>query len=223
MKQIKGNLFEQAITHYEVLAEKHFSCSKDVRGASKDVRRERGEKLRLAKQHLDNQLSVLRCMASVQAQLDEYREAGRMATLGGRSERLKVRKVLHAEAHHPTKILVKFMLISNKPKPSPDHAAHHIVPGKGKTKFAYLARTHMLTLGVRINDPDNGVWLPKFKRHTPHWSMPEAKAHLQYHTEEYEYLVNRKLEVKYSEYSLRAELNLIGRLLQNNRFSGMND
>lgn len=212
------SLFEMAVQQYEKLAEQHFKCEKELGASSENVRAKRKAQLDLAKKHLNQQRVVAQCMASIQVKLDEYRAVGRMATEGSRKERALLRKELQMESHHPTILLAKFMLVSNKPKPSSQHAAHHIVPGKGKTKFAYLARVHMLTLGVRINDPDNGVWLPMYKKYVPHWSMPKAKSHLEYHTEKYEYLVSRKVEVQLSEVGLRKTLNQIGLELQKNGF-----
>jgi len=50
------------------------------------------------------------------------------------------------------------------PKPSANHTAHHIVPGKGKTKGAVRARIRLHLYGIRINDPGNGVWLPTYSK-----------------------------------------------------------
>lgn len=203
MVDSKVSLFEMAVQQYEKLAEQHFKCEKELGASSENVRAKRKAQLDLAKKHLNQQRVVAQCMA----------------TEGSRKERALLRKELQMESHHPTILLAKFMLVSNKPKPSSQHAAHHIVPGKGKTKFAYLARVHMLTQGVRINDPDNGVWLPMYKKYVPHWSMPKAKSHLEYHTEKYEYLVSRKVEVQLSEVGLRKTLNQIGLALQKNGFA----
>jgi len=39
--------------------------------------------------------------------------------------------------------------------------------------------------GVDFNDAANGVYLPRYKKHVPHDSMPKAIAHSQTHTNIY--------------------------------------
>ncbi|WP_423838739.1 AHH domain-containing protein [Thalassolituus oleivorans] len=68
------------------------------------------------------------------------------------------------EKHHPTQVLGRFMRAAGRPKPRPNFCAHHLVQGKGQTRFAYRARIHMHFNDIRINDPDNGAWMPRNKR-----------------------------------------------------------
>tara|TARA_R110000868_G_scaffold377197_1_gene642480 strand:+ start:409 stop:921 length:513 start_codon:yes stop_codon:yes gene_type:complete len=157
--------------------------------------------------------------AFIQADLDNYRAEGRDATTGSRADQVQKQKALLAEKHHPTDDLAKLMLAAGKAKPSNVHTAHHVVPGKGKvykTKEAHLARIHMHRYGIRINDPDNGVWLPMYKKHTPHWSMPQSLGHLEYHTKNHERCVERKIRLHTQENAIRSQLNTIGKLLQTN-------
>jgi hypothetical protein len=155
-------------------------------------------------------------VADVQAGLDAYRAYGRGAAEGSgqsRSAAAEIRQNLLAEDHHPTGILEFFMRAVPNPKPSGQHTAHHIAPGKGRSKFAYRARVRLHTAGVRINDPDNGVWLPRKSSYTPHWSMSEALGHLQYHTNGYERWISDRLETKFGETFVRLELRIISQLL----------
>lgn len=103
------------------------------------------------------------------------------------------------------------------PKPSPQHTAHHIVPGKGRTVHSARARSRIHLFGIRINDPDNGVWLPSASKYTPNWSMPEALGHKQYHTEGYEKWVSMRLRNQSSETFARQELRMIALLLEQNK------
>lgn len=145
-----------------------------------------------------------------------YRAKGRLATQGTNIEIAEKQKQLLEETHHPTEILEKYMRAVPIPKPSNNHSAHHITPGIGKTKDAYRARMRIHRFGIRINDPDNGVWLPRSTKYTPHWSMPEAKGHNQYHTHGYESWLLRRLQTKSSEEFIRQELRFIGQALQEN-------
>lgn len=106
------------------------------------------------------------------------------------------------------------MRADGRPQPSSQHTAHHIIPGKGKTKLASRARLHIHRNGLRINDPDNGTWLVRKKSDTPHWSMPNSLGHLEYHTHNYEIWIYESIRFGRDEQSVRAKLSLIGRMLQ---------
>lgn len=196
------DIYDQRLQHY---------FANDIEGT---VCEKRKAEFEAAKVHLQQQRKHLEVVASIQCKLDEYREQGRKVTSGMRSDRRAGIRMLEVEPHHPTTLLTKFLLADGKPKPSPNHSAHHIVPGKGRLQETYIARVHMHTRGIRINDPDNGVWLPMHRKHTPHWSMPNAKAHLQYHTKEYEYNIAARIRTKGTEKLVRYELNFIGKLMQ---------
>ncbi|AQT61459.1 AHH domain-containing protein [Cellvibrio sp. PSBB023] len=210
---------DRALEAYQHKAKKYFKKLNQLESAPQDVRERRKQELAAVKVHLEHERRLMESIADVQAQLEIYRDFGRQAIhVAGqsRADSSSRQNSMLAEEHHPTDQLEAFMRAVPNPKPSPNHTAHHITPGKGKTKFAYRARVRMHVLGVRINDPDNGVWLPRFAKHTPHWSMPEALGHLQYHTEGYEKWVADKLQGRSSESALRLELQLIGQRLQEN-------
>lgn len=208
---------DKAIDAYQKKAEQYFATKNEIENAPADVRKQREIELRKIKDELEHQRMNAESYASIQAQLDAYREVGRTATKGNRSEVVQKQRTLHAEDHHTTAVLEEMMRADGIPKPSSQHTAHHVIPGTGKTKNANLARVHMHRFGVRINDPDNGVYLPMYKKYTPHWSMPDSKGHLEYHTEGYEDWVRRKIQVKSGETFIRMELKLIGELLKINK------
>lgn len=102
-------------------------------------------------------------IVDIQTKLELYRAEGRKAIHkpGMSVSDFKSKQTeLQVEEHHRADALEKFMRAVPIPKPSRNHTAHHIVPGKGKTQYAYRARVRIHLFGVRINDPDNGVWLP---------------------------------------------------------------
>lgn len=211
---------ERAIQNYEKKAAEYFRGLNANENALPDIREKRKRELDKIKRHLENERRLINVLADLQADLDAYREYGRGAVDKNgvsRSEALTRRGELLLEEHHPTETLEKYMRAVPDPKPSAQHTAHHIVPGKGKTRFAYRARVKLHTSGIRINDPDNGVWLPTKARHTPHWSMPQAKGHLQYHTLGYEQWIAARLETKFGELFIRQELRILARFLQENK------
>lgn len=216
MLNLPKSLLDIALDNYDIQASRYYKQLSELEKAPKDVREERKKALEKTKRYLESQRMTSEAMASVQAKLDAYREEGRQLVSKRGEKGIEGRRVLQGERHHPTYKLGRYMMADGKPKPSPEHAAHHIVPGKGRTPESYLARTHMHIRGIRINDPDNGVWLPRSKKFTPHWSMPQAPAHLQCHTNEYEYKVSQRIRGRLAEGQIRTELRLIGKLLQQN-------
>jgi len=207
---------DRAINQYQKVAEDYYKKKNEVENALPHVKEKRQKELETAKRFLEHQRMNAENYAGVQAQLDAYRQQGRSATKGSRSEIADKQRGLMSEGHHPTDTLALLMAAEGKPRPSSQHTAHHIAPGKGKTKYANLARVHLHRFGIRINDPDNGVWLPTYKKYTPHWSMPESKGHLQYHTHGYENWIQRKVRSRRDERLIRMELNMIGALLKTN-------
>ncbi|AQT60627.1 AHH domain-containing protein [Cellvibrio sp. PSBB023] len=209
-------LLDRAIEALTRKAEKYFDDLNIAERSPPDVREKRKMELEKAKRHLDHERRLAEVIVDVQVDLQMYRAKGRLATQGTNLEIAKKQKQLLEETHHPTEILEKYMRAVPIPKPSKNHSAHHITPGIGKTKDAYRARLRIHRFGIRINDPDNGVWLPRATKHTPHWSMPEAKGHNRYHTHGYESWLFRRLQTKSSEEFIRQELRLIGQALQEN-------
>lgn len=211
---------DRAIDQYSKQADKYFKEKLKIDNLPINVRNKRIEELQKAKAFLEHQRMNAESYAAIQVGLDKYQEQGRSAMKGSRSEVVEKQRALMAEKHHPTKILASMMKSAANPPPSSIHTAHHIIPGKGKvykTKEGNLARVHMHRFGIRINDPDNGVWLPRYKKHTPHWSMPESKGHLEYHTKNYERWAERKVRSHRTEFAIRSQLKTIGNLLQENK------
>lgn len=62
-------------------------------------------------------------------------------------------------------------------------AGHHIV--SWYDEGAKAARQILRRFGIDIDSEENGVYLPRFKKHIPHPKMPEAYAHSEVHTEKY--------------------------------------
>lgn len=149
--------------------------------------------------HLKQEAALAKTMAQVQVRIEEYRSAENI--------------VMHAEKHHPTAELENLLRADGRPKPSPKHTAHHIVPGKGKTNFAADARIELHLHNIRINDPDNGVWMLQYKEDKGHWSMPNAHSHKEIHTHNYEKWVFQKISAALDEPDARQILRNVGHLL----------
>ncbi len=210
---------DSCIDQHKKQATKYYKEINKLENAPKDVQEERKEKLKEAHKWLEHERRLLETKTDVLAELAFYQERGRTAIKGNRKEVSIKQEALLGEGHHQSgraTELEKYMRAVPIPKPSGNHTAHHIVPGKGKTKAAVRARIRIHLYGIRINDPSNGVWLPTYSKHTPHWSMPNSLGHLQYHTENYESWVLKKVRAKSGELPLKQELKMIGMMLQNN-------
>ncbi|TQV87366.1 AHH domain-containing protein [Aliikangiella coralliicola] len=197
---------DRAIDAYTKQAERYFDARNRLENAPEDVREKRKKEFESIKAGLEAQRMNAFTMADLQSQLDQYRDNVRKADIN----------TLENEKHHPTEMLERFMRAAGVPKPDDNCTAHHIVPGKGRLRVNYFTRVHLHINYIGINDPDNGVYLPEKKRYTPHWHMPDSLGHKEYHTEGYERFINRRLVLMRTESTIRMELNLIGKMLQDN-------
>ncbi|WP_104401811.1 AHH domain-containing protein [Vibrio penaeicida] len=123
-------------------------------------------------------------VAEMEAELRDYVE-------GNQSKKLKE---LSEEEHHPTQKLARNLTAAGEPKPTINHEAHHIVPGKGRFKQAAIegARIELHMHQIGINDPRNGVWMMNFKKNLDlNWADPKSPAHRSIHRYNYESWIGR--------------------------------
>lgn len=198
--------YERIIHDFQRIAStfhrKQFIKAKQAGNETKEERKARLADRRSELEHLKREAIAAKTRINVQIKLEKYRQA-----------KLTQAQML-GEQHHPTAVLEKHLSAHGKPKPSPKHTAHHIIPGKGKTQFAADARIEMHLHGIRINDPYNGVWMLRKKEHKPHWSMPNSHAHLEIHTHNYEKWVFNRLILAETKREAEMALDLVGKLLQ---------
>lgn len=206
---------EAAIQRDENMAKQHFS---DNNKKSNLTKADREIEQRESLAFLAHERRQLETISEVQALLAAYREKGLAAKTGTDKERDRALNIMEDEKRHPTELLEKLMRAEGVPKPSSKHTAHHILPGSGRWRKVLVARarSHMHTHGIRINEPANGVYLLHKDENTPHWSMPQSKGHLKYHTAEYEMWVSQKIRQLQHMDVIKTQLQVIGRLLQHN-------
>jgi len=215
---------DAAIDRYQEMAQKHYQ-RKNTLNANL-TKEERKKELEESLRYLEHERRTLDATISVQAQLAAYRENAMSATRGTFSQKNAAVNRLNAEAHHPTKLLEKFMRAEGQPKPTSKHTAHHIVPGAGQEgdipgrgqhkKQLARARVHLHQYGIGINDPANGVYLLTVDEDTPHWTMPKSTGHRTYHTGAYEQMIHSKIVPLKKIDMIKTQLQLIGRILQAN-------
>lgn len=207
--------YEANVKRLEKVTHKHYDQGEKLTEAQKLKRT--GEK-KEALDFLKRERQKLAVMGQVQRGLEKYHEEGMKTVTGDKKTRTSTLNVLISEAHHPTSELEQYMRAEGIPKPTPYHTAHHICPGSGQyeQEKIFNARLHMHTMGIRINDPANGVYLLTKDSYTPHYTMPNSRGHLKYHTREYENLVSQRIINLQSGDLIKTNLQVIGRILQQN-------
>ncbi|CCU73522.1 AHH domain-containing protein [Thalassolituus oleivorans] len=168
---------------------------------------------------LARERAKLSTISQIQDQLLEYRAQGMAATNDNSDmwSRADAFDMLMSEGHHPTADLERNMAAEGIPKPSAEHSAHHICPGKGKIPaLTRMTRIRLHTYGVRINDPANGIYLLCKDCSAPHWSMPESRGHRKYHNHDYEYLLWERISAMTNQDQIKTQLQVVGRIMQQN-------
>lgn len=128
--------------------------------------------------HLKTLRRSLSAQVSLQKKLIEYRDRSAATAPDD----------LMKEPHHPTRVLARNLISIGDIKPTPQHDPHHIIMGAGQFRQMemMMARLNLHTFGLGINDPLNGVWLPRNVKDKGHWSYPNAEAHKKVHRYNYE-------------------------------------
>ncbi|MFE8070139.1 AHH domain-containing protein [Marinobacteraceae bacterium S3BR75-40.1] len=205
---------ELAIHNYEVACVKYHNDKMSLECA--DISAEERRKRLLAQErdwkHLQQRKRALAVHAQLQSELEQYRAENSQ----------KPPKELEKEAHHPTTKLTKHLFAVGEPQPSPKHAAHHIIMGKGRHRVQLMAtaRFNLHMYGIGINDPVNGVWLAHNRKNSEywrvpestsdkpkHWATPESPVHLTIHGKNYEQWIGRLFgDFNIPEHSFRNRL-----------------
>lgn len=157
------------------------------------------------KNYIDSELAHISMLADLDEKLQKYKSAASSMN----SQELRSEK-------HDSKRLGEHMRASGKPKPDDRVDAHAIVCG-GHKESAVL-RALMARFKVRIDDPDNGCWLPRRTIDTPHWAFPRAVPHSRIHRSNYFLWLRNQLLPSKSNQSFRIRLQNIENMLQNGTF-----
>lgn len=225
MKYLNGNrttaLFhemsalDKAIDRYEQMAQRHFDNQlKLISATSAEDKKALQAAIDESTKHLNSERNFAQIAADVQGSLEEYRNKYTTQGKKSRNERKQNRVAMALEKHHPTTVLSRYMRAIGKVQPSTKHAPHHIVPGKGKTRNATIARTLLHLNNIRINDPRNGVWLVRKAADKGHWSMPASRSHLEIHTHNYERWILTTIRPSTTENQMTNKLQYIALKLQ---------
>lgn len=151
--------------------------------------------------HLTAELNYISCIAQVQAGLAKYKSDARSMC----------DQTIESEQHSSAR-LGEFLRASGKPKPDDRVDAHAIVAG-GHTAAARI-RGLMAALKIRVDDPDNGMWMPRRSADTPHWAFPKCPPHSRIHRFNYYFWLRTVLLGLRDEVQFRHALRMVARQLE---------
>ena len=200
---------DQSIYEYERKCKQYHYKTLKKPGETPEQRSLRLNELSKAKDHLDSEEHRLLSMIAVDSRLQAYRDEHRDLK---RKERLQKYK---EEEHHPTDMLEQNMRLAGRAQPGPRFTAHHLVEGKGKLPITNEARLKLFRNNIRINDSDNGVWMPMTDKEKGHWAMPHATPHSRIHTHNYERWIYGQLQPLQTEVEIRVKLGVLRAHLKN--------
>ncbi len=150
-------------------------------------------------------LNKVAVAASVESGISRYRTQASGMSL----------QALESEEHDSSRLSAH--LVEKFGARPPRVHAHAIVAGKHK--LCAPLRLAMAMLKVRIDDVDNGCWLPESSAATPHPAMPSAPPHSRIHRFNYYSWISSKLTpVRRSEGLSRTNLKLIAKDLYTGSF-----
>ncbi len=116
---------------------------------------------------------------------------------------------------HSSQRLAKFLRADGHPRPAARWDAHHIISGSHQN--AAGAREILADVEVRIDDPDNGCWMPKTKADARPTIYPNAVGHNRIHRRLYYHWIQGAISAMNTDGQVRAFLNTVRmQLLQGN-------
>lgn len=92
---------------------------------------------------------------------------------------------------HRSRTLGKFLRADGHPRPAARWEAHHLISGDHPD--AAQSRTILAEILIRIDDPDNGCWMPKTKADARPTIYPNAIGHNRIHRERYYHWIDNNL------------------------------
>lgn len=118
---------------------------------------------------------------------------------------------------HSSKRLGDFLRADGHPRPGARWEAHHLI--SGTSPFAMQSRTILADgdIQIRIDDPDNGCWMPKTKADARPTIYPNAIGHNRIHRKLYYQWIQNNIALMTTDGQVRAFLHTVRmQLLQGN-------
>lgn len=120
------------------------------------------------------------------------------------------------EKHSSTR-LGYLLRADGHPRPAAKWEAHHIISGRHTEAFQARLILAFEEIAIRIDDPDNGCWMPKTKADARPTMYPNAIGHNRIHRQLYYDWIFRRISSMETDGEIRAFLNTVrAQLLQGN-------
>lgn len=110
---------------------------------------------------------------------------------------------------HSSKRLGDFLRADGHPRPAAKWEAHHIISGNHPDAMQSRAILADIAIQIRIDDPDNGCWMPKTKAHARPTIYPNAIGHNRIHRELYYHWIQNSIGLMTTPGQVRAFLNTV--------------
>lgn len=122
-----------------------------------------------------------------------------------------------ATEKHSSKRLGNFLRADGHPRPAAKWEAHHIISGSSPLAMSARAILADEDIQIRIDDPDNGCWMPKTKADARPTIYPNAIGHNRIHRKLYYLWIQNSIALMATPGQVRAFLNTVRtQLLQGN-------
>ena len=110
---------------------------------------------------------------------------------------------------HSSAVLGKHLRWAGIERPGANWEAHHIVSGDHRE--ASVSRSYLadVDIKIRIDDPDNGSWMPKTKADARPTIYPDAIGHNRIHRQRYYDWIQNSLSIMDDPLQVRAFLNTV--------------
>ncbi|MFL0809748.1 MAG: AHH domain-containing protein [Agarilytica sp.] len=141
------------------------------------------------------------------ARMNQTRLAGKLAAFRREGADMTSHQ-LFTEKHSST-LLGKFLRVSGVARPGAKWEAHHLVSGKHPEATASRLVLAEEDIKIRIDDPDNGAWMPKTKADAKPTLYPNAIGHNRIHRELYYNWIERTISIMDTDLEIRAFLNTV--------------
>lgn len=141
------------------------------------------------------------------ARINQTRLAGKMASFRREGADMTLFQLLN-EKHSSAK-LGKFLRVSGIPRPAPKWEAHHLVSGSHTEANGARLILAEDDIKIRIDDPDNGAWMPKTKEDARPTIYPNAIGHNRIHRPMYYRWIENNISMMDNDLQIRAFLNRV--------------
>ncbi len=141
------------------------------------------------------------------ARMNQTRLAGKLAAFRRKGADMTFFELLHEK--HSSTTLGKHLRVSGISRPGAKWEAHHLISGKHSEAAAARLILADEEIKIRIDDPDNGAWMPKTKKDARPTLYPNAIGHNRIHRQLYYRWIENAISIMDNDSQIRAFLNTV--------------